>query len=104
MDSEGAPTDAESRSAFNNTIKGMLYIPHVVLQYKLDGDARRSLRWIIPPHRRAVWKFRSHVEYKYYVLAKLLTYVGSLKTDDFFSLVFTACTFGPGKTYPYALK
>lgn len=26
----------------------MLYIPHVVLRHKLDGDARQWLRWIIP--------------------------------------------------------
>ena len=52
----------------DNAIKGMLYIPHVVLRHKLDGDARRWLRWIIPPHRRAIWKFRSHAECKYFAL------------------------------------
>lgn len=40
---------SDSRGTHYNTIKGMLYIPHVVLRYKLDGDAQRSLRWISPP-------------------------------------------------------
>lgn len=45
----GAPAVADSTSPRDNAIKGMLYIPHVVLWHKLGGDARRSLRWIIPP-------------------------------------------------------
>lgn len=44
-----APAISDSTSHHNNAIKGMLYIPHVVLQHKLDGDGQRSLRWIIPP-------------------------------------------------------
>lgn len=35
----GGPTIFDSGSPHNNVIRGMLYIPHVVLLYKLDRDA-----------------------------------------------------------------
>lgn len=34
----GAPPSLTAQAPHNNAIKGMLYIPHVVLWHKLDGD------------------------------------------------------------------